>query len=92
MVHDRDAPRGQQPTEAERIANEAILRVAGKRRTIALTPDFEAVAGLSARRGKPAAAFQRFGSGNGSVPSPLRHAAERIVAAARRSPRTTRGA
>jgi predicted ATP-dependent endonuclease of OLD family len=92
VVHDRDAPRGQQPAEAERISNEAILRTAGKRRTIALVPDFEAVAGLSARRGKPAAAFRRFQSGNGAVPPPLRNAAERIVAAARRAPRTTRGA
>ena len=92
VVHDRDAPRGSQPAEAERIANEAILRAAGKRRTIALVPDFEAVAGLSARRGKPAAAFRRFQSGNGAVPPPLRQAAERIVAAARRAPRTTRGA
>jgi len=92
VVHDRDAPRGAQPAEAEQIANDAILRAAGKRRTIALVPDFEAVAGLSARRGKPAAAFQRFQSGNGAVPPALRNAAERIVAAARRAPRTTRGA
>jgi predicted ATP-dependent endonuclease of OLD family len=92
VVHDRDAPRGSQPAEAERIANDAILKAAGKRRTIALVPDFEAVAGLSVRRGKPAAAFKRFQSGNGAVPPALRQAAERIVAAARRAPRTTRGA
>ncbi len=92
VVHDRDAPRGAQPADAERIANEAIVRTAGKRRTVALVPDFEAVAGLSARRGKPAAAFRRFQNGNGDVPPALRHAAERIVAAARRAPRTTRGA
>ena len=52
VVHDRDAARGQQPTEAERISNEAIVRAAGKRRTIALVPDFEGVAGLRARRGE----------------------------------------
>jgi len=92
VVHDRDAPRGQQPTEAEQISNEAIVRAAGKRRTIALVPDFEGVAGLRARRGKPAAAFKRFQDGNGEVPGALRQAVERIVASARRAPRTTRGA
>src|SRR6476469_7699354 len=56
VVHDRDAGRGQQPTEAERISNEAIVRAAGRRRTVALVPDFEGVAGLRARRAKPAAA------------------------------------
>jgi predicted ATP-dependent endonuclease of OLD family len=92
VVHDHDAPRGEQPAEAERIANETILRVAGKRRSIALTPDFEGVTGLKVRRGKPAAALKRFRSGNGDVPGPLREAVERVVAAARRAPRTTRGA
>ena len=92
VVHDRDAPRGHHPTEAEQISNEAIVRAAGKRRTIALVPDFEGVAGLRARRGKPAAAFKRFQDGNGDVPGALRQAVERIVASARRAPRTTRGA
>jgi energy-coupling factor transporter ATP-binding protein EcfA2 len=92
VVHDRDAPRGQEPAEAERIANDIIVRVAGKRRTIILVPDFEGVTGLKVRRGKPAAALKRFRSGNGDVPGPLRQAVERVVAAARRAPRTTRGA
>jgi predicted ATP-dependent endonuclease of OLD family len=92
VVHDRDAARGQQPAEAERIANEAISRAAGRSRTIALVPDFEGVTGLRARRAKPAAAFKRFQSGNGEVPGPLRQAVERVVASARRAPRTTRGA
>jgi len=65
IVHDRDAPRGEQPAEAERIANDTILRVAGKRRSIMLIPDFEGVTGLKARRGKPAAALKRFRGGNG---------------------------
>ena len=90
VVHDRDAPRGEQPAEAEHIANETILRVAGKRRTITLVPDFEGVTGLKARRGKPAAALRRFATGNGDLPGPLRQAAERVVAAARRAPRTSR--
>jgi hypothetical protein len=92
VVHDRDAPRGSQPVDAERVANETILRVAGRRRTVMLTPDFEGVTGLRARRGKPAAAWKRFQTGNGEVPGPLRQAVERVVAAARRAPRTTRGA
>jgi predicted ATPase len=92
VVHDRDAPRGAQPPEAERISNDAILRAAGRTRTIALVPDFEGVTGLRARRGKPAAAFKRFQNGNGDVPGPLRHAVERVVASARRAPRSTRGA
>ncbi|HZT90827.1 MAG TPA: TOPRIM nucleotidyl transferase/hydrolase domain-containing protein [Gaiellaceae bacterium] len=91
VVHDRDAPRGQEPSEAERIANETLLRIAGPKRTVTLVPDFEAVAGLRARRGKPLAAWRRFRAG-GDVPGPLRQAAERVVAAARRAPRTTRGA
>ena len=92
VVHDRDAPRGQQPTEAERISNDAILRAAGRRRTVALVPDFEGVAGVRARRAKPAAAFKRFQDGKGDVPGALRQAVERVVASARRAPRTTRGA
>jgi hypothetical protein len=92
VVHDRDAPRGSLPVDAEQVANETILRVAGKRRTVTLIPDFEGVTGLRARRGKPAAAWKRFQTGNGEVPGPLRQAVERIVAAARRAPRTTRGA
>ena len=55
-------------------------------------PDFEGVSGLRARRGKPEAAWRRFQDGNGAVPGPLQQAVERVVAAARRAPRTTRGA
>ena len=63
VLHDRDAPRGQQPAEAEQIANDTILRVAGRKRTITLVPDFEGVSGLRARRGKPEAAWRRFQEG-----------------------------
>jgi len=92
VVHDRDAPRGTPPAEAEKISNDAILRIAGKKRTVALIPDFEGVTGLRARRGKPAAAFKRFQTGDGDVPGPLRQAVERVVAEARKAPRATRGA
>ena len=91
VVHDRDAPRGEEPAEAEQVANETIQRVAGRRRAVMLVPDFEGVTGLKVRRGKPLAAYKRFHAGNGDVPGPLRHAVERVVAAARRAPRTTRG-
>jgi predicted ATPase len=92
IVHDRDAPRGTAPAEAEQIANDAILRVAGRKRTVALVPDFEGVTGLRARRGKPAAAWRRFQGANVEVPGALQQAVERVVAAAHRAPRSTRGA
>jgi predicted ATPase len=92
VVHDRDAPRGEDPAEAEQIANEAVLRIAGRHRTVMLVPDFEGVTGLKARRGKPAAAYKRFSGAQADVPGVLRQAVERVVAAARKAPRTTRGA
>ena len=83
IVHDRDADRGRRPIESERIVNEQIVGVAGRSRTIVLTPDFEAVSGMDGRgRGrKPHKAF-RFYTGNGDVPTPLRQAVEKIVRAA----------
>lgn len=87
VLHDRDAPRGQRPAQAEQIANETILGVAGRRRTVTLVPDFEGVVGLRARRGKPEAAWRRFRRG-GDVPPPFADAVERVVAAARRAPRS----
>jgi hypothetical protein len=92
IVHDRDAPRGTAPAEAEQIANDTILRVAGKKRTITLVPDFEGVTGLRSRRGKPAAAWKRFQGRDVDVPGALQQAVERVVGAAHRAPRTTRGA
>jgi predicted ATP-dependent endonuclease of OLD family len=92
VLHDRDAPRGVEPAEAERIANDTILRIAGRRRTVTLVPDFEGVAGLRARRGKPAAAWRRFRAPDSDVPAPLRLAVQRVVAAARRAPRPSVGA
>jgi predicted ATPase len=91
IVHDRDAPRGEAPAEAEQISNDAILNVAGRRRTVMLVPDFEGVTGLRSRRGKPAAAWKRFQGGDAEVPGALRQAVERVIAAAHRAPRTTRG-
>jgi predicted ATP-dependent endonuclease of OLD family len=84
IVHDRDAPKGRRPVESERIMNQQILEVAGRRRTVVLTPDFEAVSGVSARgRGrKPRKAYRRY-TGNGEVPQQLRMAVEKVVKAAR---------
>ena len=81
IVHDRDAPRGMRPVESERVVNRQIREIAGSRRTVVLTPDFETVSGLRAgnRRGrKPQRAWLRY-RGNGDVPEPLRVAVERVV-------------
>jgi predicted ATPase len=85
VVHDRDAPAGQKPVESELIVNRQIADVAGKRRTVVLTPDFEAVSGVSNRgRGrKPQKAYRRY-TGNGEVPEALRQAVEKVLRAARR--------
>src|SRR5256885_1974139 len=84
VVHDRDAPLGQRPVESERIVNGQIRDVAGKRPTVVLAPDFEAVSGVSPRgRGrKPRNAYRRY-RGNGDVPEPLRNAVEKVLKAAR---------
>ena len=84
IVHDRDAPPGERPVESERVVNRQIQEVAGKRRTVVLTPDFEAVAGLKAGRGrKPRKAVRRFSNQNGDMPQPLRTAVEKVLRAAR---------
>jgi predicted ATP-dependent endonuclease of OLD family len=84
IVHDRDAPKGERPVESERVVNQQILEEAGRRRTVVLTPDFEAVSGVSARgrARKPRRAYRHY-TGNGSVPEPLRVAVEKVVKAAR---------
>jgi predicted ATP-dependent endonuclease of OLD family len=84
VVHDRDAPKGQRPVESERIVNQQILEVAGRRRTVVLAPDFESVSGLNprGRTRKPRNAYRRY-TRNGEVPEPLRTAAEKVLMAAR---------
>jgi predicted ATP-dependent endonuclease of OLD family len=84
VVHDRDAARGQRPVESERIVNRQIREVAGSRRTVVLTPDFESVSGFKAstRGRKPQKAWQRY-RGNGEVPDPLKVAVEKVLKAAR---------
>jgi CRISPR-associated exonuclease Cas4 len=85
VVHDRDAPAGERPVESERVVNRQIQEVAGRRRVVVLTPDFEAVAGMKAggRGRKPRKAVRRFASANGDLPQPLRSAVEKVLKVAR---------
>jgi predicted ATP-dependent endonuclease of OLD family len=84
VVHDRDAPEGSRPIESERAINRQIQEVAGRRRTVVLAPDFEAVSGVNARgRGrKPRNAYRRYFA-SGDVPEPLKVAVEKVLRAAR---------
>jgi len=80
VVHDRDAPRGVRPVESERVVNRQIREVAGSRRTVVLTPDFEAISGVktSNRGRKPQKAWRRY-RGNGDVPAELRVVVEKVL-------------
>jgi predicted ATPase len=84
VIHDRDAPRGVRPVESERTVNRQIRDVAGSRRTIVLTPDFETVSGLTAsnRGRKPHKAWQRY-RGNGDVPEALEAVVDKVLRTAR---------
>jgi hypothetical protein len=84
VVHDRDAPEGEEPKESELVVNALIQEIAGRGRTVVLVPDFEGVAGVKARYNKPARAWRRFSEANsGRIPEPLAEAVEQVVAAAR---------
>ena len=84
-VHDRDAPPGADPSEAERLLNAQIAEVAGDDR-VELAPDFEGVAGIHGDRQKPARAWRRFADlGPEAVPEPLARIVERAIALARRA-------
>jgi hypothetical protein len=86
VVHDRDAERGKQPNESERVTNASIAEVAGRARVVQLAPDFESVIGLGGRRNrrarKPERAVRAFRRGK-PIPPELVQAVERVVAAAR---------
>jgi len=85
-VHDRDAPPGADPSEAEKLLNAQIAEVAGDDR-VELAPDFEGVAGIHGDRQKPARAWRRFAElGPDAIPEPLARVVERAVALARRDP------
>jgi predicted ATPase len=85
IVHDRDAPAGSRPVESELIVNRQIQDVAGRRRTVVLVPDFEAVSGVNARgrSRKPHRAYRRYTGNNGDVPEPLKQAVDKVLRAAR---------
>ena len=83
-VHDRDAPAGAEPSDAEKQLNRLIAEVAGDDR-VELAPDFEGVAGIHGDRQKPARAWRRFADLDGAaVPPPLAEVVERAVALAAR--------
>jgi hypothetical protein len=84
IVHDRDAPPGKKPIQAERAVNAAIAAIARAEQTIVLEPDFEAIAGLHGHSHKPEHAWRSFaGIGPVAVPPPLTAAVERVLALAR---------
>jgi predicted ATP-dependent endonuclease of OLD family len=82
VVHDRDAPRGKQPNESERMTNSMIVKIAGRARTVTLVPDFEGVMGLNSKNRKPRKAYARLRDVQ-PLPKPLVDAVERVVAVAR---------
>lgn len=83
-VHDRDAPPGRRPGHAERILNAEIVKLLGPERTVALAPDFEAIAGLRGHHHKPARAWERFSRIEPDrVPAALRDTVQKTIAIAR---------
>ena len=83
VLHDRDAPAGGQPIPAELELNRLIGSIAGRRRTIVLTPDFEGVTGLRGHSNKPERAWTHFSGGGVEVPEPLERAVRLALEAAR---------
>ena len=84
VVHDRDAPAGKRPIRSEQAINTAIARIAGRYRTIVLTPDFEGVSGLRGHRNKPERAWRKFAAVKAPrVPEPLAEAVRRTIELAR---------
>ena len=92
VVHDRDAPRGAQPADAGADRERGDPARRRPQAHVALVPDFEGVTGLRARRGKPAAAYKRFQGGEARCPARCGRRSSASSPAARRAPRTTRGA
>ena len=84
VVHDRDAPRGEQPIPAEVVLNRLIAGIAGRDRTVVLEPDFEGVAGLRGHANKPERAWNHFAAGGVAVPEPLERAVRLALRAAAR--------
>jgi hypothetical protein len=88
VLHDRDAPEGRKPNQAEKGLNRLIAEVAGQENRIMLTPDFEAVVGLRSNQSKPAHAWRRFVDISAAeVPGSLVRLVERSVSLAREGPK-----
>ncbi len=84
VLHDRDAPAGMPPSEAEDRLNALIREAAGAQRTVELVPDFEGVAGLRGHSRKPERAWRRFASlRRDRVPEPLAGVVELALSLAR---------
>lgn len=84
VLHDRDAPAGKKPIQAERRLNRLIGEIAGRDRRVEMVPDFEGIAGLRGRRHKPARAWHAFATlKRNQLPAPLTDVVERAVAMAR---------
>ena len=79
VVHDRDAPRGEQPIPAEVALNRLIAGIAGRERTFVLEPDFEGATGLRGHANKPERAWEHFSSPGVRVPEPLERAVRRAL-------------
>jgi predicted ATP-dependent endonuclease of OLD family len=84
VVHDRDAPAGEQPIQAEVVLNRLIRSLAGRDRTVVLEPDFEGVTGLRGHSNKPERAWNHFTSPGVKVPEPLSRAVELALSLAAR--------
>lgn len=83
-VHDRDAPKGKKPNQAEQQLNRRIRQIAGDHRVV-LTPDFEGVAGLQGHTHKPARAWRSFANLKAEdMPEPLVRIATMALNLARR--------
>ena len=59
VVHDSDIRPGRDPVESEVKLNALIRRLAGRKRTFVLEPDFEGVLGFHSRDHKPERAVRR---------------------------------
>jgi predicted ATP-dependent endonuclease of OLD family len=86
VVHDSDRRAGGGISASERALNALIAETAGKKRTIVLDPDFEAVAGLRGKSRKPERALRAFASRPAAeMPKPLVAAARLAISLAARS-------
>jgi len=82
-VHDRDAAEGRRPIASERAVNSRIAEVVPPDRIVELAPDFDRVAGVTARRHKPERAWQRFAVAGERMPPSLERAARLALSLAR---------